>query len=113
MKLKDIPGVMLGKKITECSYDPKGLVNVPIGMFHCPECLTMVLAGQEHGQVDDVEFNMGYNEGSVAQGEVEVELDRKMLAMILYNKWSTKISSSDVADYLSDNLPSILKAVKK
>jgi hypothetical protein len=32
-----------------CSYDPRGLAGLPIGMFHCPACGCMVLAGLEHG----------------------------------------------------------------
>ena len=34
--------------MTKCSYDPKVLKGKPIGMFHCPECGEMVLAGIEH-----------------------------------------------------------------
>ena len=30
-----------------CSYKPE-LVTGPIGMFHCPECGEMVVAGAEH-----------------------------------------------------------------
>ena len=32
----------------KCPYDPSQLVDVPIGMFHCPECGEMVLAGLPH-----------------------------------------------------------------
>jgi hypothetical protein len=32
-----------------CSYDPKPLLGQPIGMFHCPECGCMVVAGLDHG----------------------------------------------------------------
>lgn len=32
-----------------CTYDPTHLKWQPIGMFHCPECGCMVLAGKEHG----------------------------------------------------------------
>lgn len=32
-----------------CSEKPELLVNVPIGMYHCPECGAMLLAGIEHG----------------------------------------------------------------
>lgn len=31
-----------------CTYDPSPLKGVPIGMFHCPECGEMVVAGMEH-----------------------------------------------------------------
>lgn len=32
-----------------CDYDPTELLHKPIGMFHCPQCLCMVLAGEPHG----------------------------------------------------------------
>lgn len=31
-----------------CTYDPRKLKDLPMGMFHCPECGEMVLAGVEH-----------------------------------------------------------------
>lgn len=31
-----------------CTYDPREMAGKPIGMFHCPECGEMVLAGQKH-----------------------------------------------------------------
>lgn len=33
---------------TKCSYDPMPLKGQPIGMFHCPECGEMILAGMPH-----------------------------------------------------------------
>lgn len=35
--------------MTRCTFDPAPLVGVPLGMFHCPSCGCMVLAGFEHG----------------------------------------------------------------
>ena len=32
----------------KCTYDPKPLLGLPMGMFHCPECGEMILAGLEH-----------------------------------------------------------------
>lgn len=32
----------------KCKYDPRQLKGLPMGMFHCPECGEMVLAGREH-----------------------------------------------------------------
>lgn len=32
----------------KCDYDPTPLLGQPIGMFHCPKCGEMVLAGMEH-----------------------------------------------------------------
>jgi predicted RNA-binding Zn-ribbon protein involved in translation (DUF1610 family) len=33
---------------TDCSYDPEPLKDIPLGMFHCPDCGEMVLAGFPH-----------------------------------------------------------------
>lgn len=43
-----------------CSYDPSGLIGVPLGMFHCPQCLEMVIAGMPHPDysiLDDLEID--------------------------------------------------------
>ena len=32
----------------KCSYDPSPLINVPLGMFHCPKCGEMIIAGMAH-----------------------------------------------------------------
>lgn len=32
----------------ECTYDPRELAGQPIGMFHCPVCGTMQMAGMRH-----------------------------------------------------------------
>lgn len=32
----------------KCPYDPSMLIGVPLGMFHCPECGEMVVAGMAH-----------------------------------------------------------------
>jgi len=31
-----------------CQYDPRELIGQPIGMFHCPLCLEVVVAGLPH-----------------------------------------------------------------
>jgi len=36
-----------------CPYEPERLVGCPIGMFHCPLCGEMVLAGLPHPRVTD------------------------------------------------------------
>jgi predicted RNA-binding Zn-ribbon protein involved in translation (DUF1610 family) len=36
----------------KCNFDPRD-VEGPIGMFHCPECGEMVLAGCEHPDYDN------------------------------------------------------------
>lgn len=37
----------------QCTYDPRPLIGVPLGMFHCPECGEMVVAGLAHPRADD------------------------------------------------------------
>ena len=32
----------------KCPFDPSVYINVPLGMFHCPECGEMVIAGMAH-----------------------------------------------------------------
>lgn len=32
----------------QCPYEPEHLIDVPLGMFHCPLCGEMVLAGEAH-----------------------------------------------------------------
>lgn len=41
--------------MTKCTYDPSEFKNQPIGMFHCPECGEMVLAGMSHPEWDSLE----------------------------------------------------------
>ena len=39
--------------MSNCSYDPRTVpAGAPIGMFHCPECGEMVIAGMEHPDPD-------------------------------------------------------------
>lgn len=33
---------------TNCNERPEALLNAPIGMYHCPDCGAMVLAGVPH-----------------------------------------------------------------
>lgn len=40
--------------MTACTYDPRPLLGAPMGMFHCPECGCMVLAGMEHGPCEEI-----------------------------------------------------------
>ena len=39
---------------TKCSFDPTADIykDAPIGMFHCPECGEMVVAGMPHPDWD-------------------------------------------------------------
>jgi len=34
--------------MTSCRHDPKLLTGLPIGMYHCPDCGIMVVAGLPH-----------------------------------------------------------------
>jgi len=36
------------EKMKRCTYDPMLFKGKPIGMFHCPECGEMVIAGLSH-----------------------------------------------------------------
>jgi len=35
-----------------CDYDPVPMKGLPIGMFHCPECGEMIIAGLPHPDYD-------------------------------------------------------------
>ena len=37
----------------KCPYEPERYTNVPIGMYHCPLCWEMVLAGMPHPRKSD------------------------------------------------------------
>jgi hypothetical protein len=41
--------------MTKCSFDPTADIykDAPIGMFHCPECGEMVVAGMPHPDWDE------------------------------------------------------------
>ncbi len=39
----------------KCLFDPKTYAGQPIGMFHCPDCGDMVVAGIEHPDYDDMQ----------------------------------------------------------
>lgn len=38
--------------LNQCDYDPRELSGQPIGMFHCPKCSEMVVAGLPHPPPD-------------------------------------------------------------
>ena len=45
-----MPDAELDRLIQEdqCPYEPEHLIGVPLGMFHCPLCGEMVVAGIDH-----------------------------------------------------------------
>lgn len=59
-----LPGVV-------CSYDPRPLAGQPIGMFHCPECGCMVLAGMEHPPCDPDECQLAASDPQPKAGDHE------------------------------------------
>lgn len=46
-------GLDHGPAYSVCPEDPRRLAGAPIGMYHCPWCGCMVLAGLEHVPHDD------------------------------------------------------------
>lgn len=40
-----------------CTYDPAEMAGAPIGMFHCPECGEMVIAGMPHPIYDILDLS--------------------------------------------------------
>lgn len=41
-------GADLSKAVGKCSFDPSALTDIALGMFHCPQCGEMVVAGVPH-----------------------------------------------------------------
>ena len=44
---------------TDCTYDPRTANSAAQGMYHCPECGEMVLAGIEHPNMKRVDEDYG------------------------------------------------------
>jgi hypothetical protein len=42
--------------MTSCRHDPLPLTNLPIGMYHCPDCGVMVIAGLAHPTDEECRF---------------------------------------------------------
>lgn len=51
-----------------CDYDPVPLAGKPLGMFHCPKCGCMVMAGMPHPPCDPTECGLG-SEGDMDSGD--------------------------------------------
>jgi hypothetical protein len=48
--------MIMNNKIDEklkCSHDPRQYKDMPIGMYHCPECGQMVVAGMKHPDYEE------------------------------------------------------------
>lgn len=59
-----------------CPYDPRKLAGEPIGMFHCPLCGEMQLAGMEHLPPEVTWEGPAKTEGEARCREIESELSR-------------------------------------
>jgi NTP pyrophosphatase (non-canonical NTP hydrolase) len=57
----------------ECPEDPRRLEGQPIGMYHCPSCGCMVIAGMDHGPHDDGCW-LGLDGGSLALRDLQAEV---------------------------------------
>lgn len=51
-----------------CPYDPRPLQGLPLGMFHCPTCGCMILAGVQHPPCDPADCWLG-SQGGVDLGD--------------------------------------------
>jgi transcription initiation factor IIE alpha subunit len=61
-------------KPTRCTFDPRNYVGLAIGMFHCPECGEMVLAGVEHpGELEESDFDELDRLNALTDSELEEE----------------------------------------
>jgi len=109
----------------ECFEHPEMLTGAPIGMYHCPECMFMVIAGVPHptkaqiedfengiSEDDDANFEgedpeMGYNDPPYTQAQVDimnVELHKERTRKELFNeKFRLCQSSFEAYARLSDN----------
>ena len=43
--------------MVRCKEDPTKLVGQPIGMYHCPECGEMLIAGSPHPDYENIDYN--------------------------------------------------------
>jgi len=48
--------------VENCPHDPRELLGQPIGMYHCPLCGMMVIAGFPHPGKESIDI-LEYNEG--------------------------------------------------
>ena len=43
--------------MVKCKEDPTKLKGQPIGMYHCPECGEMLIAGIPHLDYDNIDYS--------------------------------------------------------
>jgi hypothetical protein len=61
-KQKDTANSLTGKPLMKCAHDPKQYAGMPIGMYRCPECGEMVIAGCDHTDYDGVFKELSKNQ---------------------------------------------------
>ena len=52
-----------------CPFDPSSMLDMPIGMFHCPKCGEMVVAGIPHPRWDLLDDILSNDELNFIRGE--------------------------------------------
>ena len=74
-------------KDSGCKFDPK-TVTGPIGMFHCPECGEMQIAGLEHIKyMDDEEMDQYLKEFNKNLADSQEELPPEFAKVLKDNYW--------------------------
>ena len=65
-------------KPTECTFNPRPMIGLPIGQFHCPKCGEMCIAGLEHpGELDDEDWAEYERLEELIQQEESEQLERR------------------------------------
>lgn len=59
--------------MNQCPFDPTAYANLPLGMFHCPLCGDMVIAGMAHPEPFDDDADYQAYMASLADGAEEVQ----------------------------------------
>lgn len=49
--------------VSICPHDPRVLLGEPIGMYHCPECGEMVIAGLPHPVEPEDQYDLYIDPG--------------------------------------------------
>ena len=59
----------------KCPFDPSPLLGVPLGMFHCPACGEMVIAGIPHPDWNKLDEYLAADESFDSFNQEELERD--------------------------------------
>ena len=57
--------------MTSCRHDPTAYENVPLGMYHCPDCGVMVVSMFPHPDDDACRFQLSEWEPPEYEDQVE------------------------------------------